>query len=81
VLLLIEDRDPEPPEKEPSPRPHWAPNWRVWRWVAVAGIVAFAAANTSGALSTLLVFTAFALCCRSLTEAVPYGDGLHDWRQ
>jgi hypothetical protein len=81
VLLLIDDRDSGPPEEGPSPPPQWEPNWRVWRWVVGAAIVAFAAANASGVLSTLLMFTAFALCCRSLTEAVPYGEGLHDWRQ
>jgi len=32
-------------------------------------------------LVSLLCFAAFGLCCRSVSEAVPYGDGLREWRQ
>ena len=53
----------------------------MWAWILAAAIVAFAAVNTSGAVSTLLVLTAFGLCCRALSEALPYGAGLTDWHQ
>ena len=76
--MLIHDDDPgqEPPGGAP-----WEPNWRVWRWLGAAAVVAFAAASATGAVSTLLFLTAFGLCCRSLSEAIPYGDGLREWRQ
>jgi hypothetical protein len=81
ALMLIHDRDPgTPPEREPRRAP-WEPNWRVWRWLLAAGVVAFAAANATGAASTFLMLTVFGLCCRSLSEAIPYGDGLREWRQ
>jgi hypothetical protein len=81
LLMLIHDEDPAPvPEDPPSPAP-WEPNWRLWSWVLAATVVAFAAANTAGAVSALLVLAAFGLCCRALNEAIPYGAGLSEWRQ
>lgn len=78
LLMLIhdEDRGPDPPE-----RAAWEPNWRLWAWVLAAAVVAFAAVNTTGAVSALLVLTAFGLSCRALSEAIPYGGGLTEWRQ
>ena len=82
LLMLIHDEDPGSPADEDPRRPApWEPNWRVWRWVLAAGVVGFAAENTVGAVSALLVLTAFGLCCRALDEALPYGMGLTDWRQ
>jgi hypothetical protein len=78
ALMLVRDDDPE---GRPPGRPAWEPNWRVWRWLIAAAVVTFAAFNVTGGVSTLLLFAAFGFCCRSLTEAVPYGDGLRDWRQ
>ena len=79
--MLIHDEDPSPAPDGPPGRAAWEPNWRLWAWVLAAAVVAFAAANTVGAVSTLLVLTAFGLCCRALNEAIPYGGGLTEWRQ
>ena len=66
------------PDDERRP---WEPNWRVWRWVAAAAVVGFAANNTDGAIQYLLVVTAFAFACQALSEALPRMDGLREWRQ
>ena len=81
-LMLVHSRDDHGalPERPEGPRP-WEPNWRVWRWVAAAVLLGCAASQSQGALATLLVFAAFALCCRALAEAIPYRDGLREWRQ
>jgi hypothetical protein len=67
--------------EEPAHRPHWEPNWRVWRWLLTAVVVGFAASQSDGAVSVLLAFIVFGLVCRALSEALPWGDGLTDWRQ
>ena len=46
-----------------------------------AVLVAYAAARSDGAVGTLLVLVVFALACRALAEALPYGRGLTEWRQ
>lgn len=79
--MLIHDHDPGPPDGDAPDRAPWEPNWRVWRWAVAGAVVAFAAANATGGVSVLLLLTAFGLCCRSLSEAIPYGDGLREWRQ
>ncbi len=66
---------------EPEDHPVWEPRWRVWRWVLAAVLVAYAAARSDGAVGTLLVLVVFALACRALAEALPWGRGLTDWRQ
>ena len=76
--MLIDDRNPGSPRPGPSP---WEPNWRMWRWVAAAAVVAFAAASVSGGVAAMLAITAFGLACRALDEAIPYGQGLREWRQ
>ena len=77
-VAYVHAHDPEPPEERREP---WEPNWRVWRWVAAAVLVTFAATRADGGLELLLVLIVFALCCRAAVEAVPGGDGLRDWRQ
>jgi hypothetical protein len=76
VPLLAYVRAPDP-----APRPHWEPNWRVWRWLLAAVVIGFAATRSGGAVSVLLLFVVFGLACRALTEALPWGNGLSDWRQ
>ncbi len=71
----------EPPPDEGRRRASWEPNWAVWRWVAIAVVVGFAALNADGAVGVLLMFAAFYAGCRSLDEAVPYRRGLTEWRQ
>ena len=66
---------------EPDDRPVWQPNWRIWRWVLAAVVVAYAASRSDGAVGTLLVLVAFGLACQALAEALPYGRGLTEWRQ
>ena len=66
---------------EQARRPHWEPDWRVWRWVLAAIVAGFAAAHSGGAVSVLLLFAVFGLVCRALSEALPWGDGLSEWRQ
>jgi hypothetical protein len=68
-------------DAEGEPRTPWEPNWRVWRWIAAAAPVGYAATRAEGALEALLVFIVFALACRAAAEALPTGDGLREWRQ
>jgi hypothetical protein len=67
-------------EEEPGPRP-WRPNWRIWRWVAVAVVVGYAATETAGGVGVLLILIAFYAACKAVAEAIPYGGGLHEHRQ
>jgi hypothetical protein len=71
----------EDPEPRPEGRRPWEPNWRVWRWVAAACVVAYAAARSDGALEALLAFAVFGLVCRAAVELLPDGDGLREHRQ
>jgi hypothetical protein len=71
----------EPDEPEDGGRTPWEPNWRLWRWVGAAVVVAYGATRAEGALEYLLVLVVFALCCRALNELMPSGDGLREWRQ
>ncbi|MGH2762518.1 MAG: hypothetical protein ACRDL0_03900 [Thermoleophilaceae bacterium] len=76
AYVHADDRDPRPE----GPRP-WEPDWRVWRWIAAAGVATYAAVRTDGAVEALLVFAVFALVCRAALELLPDGDGLRDYRQ
>jgi hypothetical protein len=71
----------EPDEPEDYGRAPWEPNWRMWRWVAVALVVTYAATRAEGGIELLLVVVVFALCCRAAVEALSNGDGLREWRQ
>jgi hypothetical protein len=59
----------------------WQPNWRVWRFVAAALPVGFAAGHSHGAVQYLLVVLAFTLVCQALAAALPSMGGLREWRQ
>jgi hypothetical protein len=78
--MLIDTREP-PPGGRDELRPAWEPNWRMWGWIAAAGLVGFAALSAHGALATLLIFAAFAAGCRAVDIALPYRSGLREWRQ
>ena len=70
------------PEGDPSPgQPPWEPDWRVWRPLGLAALAAFAAGNTSGAATVLLIFLAFGLVCRAITAALPDWNGMREYRQ
>jgi hypothetical protein len=79
MLMLVHSREPLPGDGEGPVE--WRPNWRVWLWVAIAGVVGFAASNADGAVGMLLIFAAFYSACRALAEALPYSGGLTEWRQ
>ena len=76
AYVHAEDRDPRP--EGPAP---WEPNWRIWRWIGLAALAAFAASKADGAAEAVLVFIVFGLICRAALEALPNGDGLRDYRQ
>ena len=59
----------------------WEPNWRVWRFVAAALLVGFAAGNAGGAVQYLLIVLTITLVCQAIAEALPSMGGLREWRQ
>jgi hypothetical protein len=67
-------------EEERRPRP-WHPNWRIWRWLAVAAVVGYGATAATGGIGVLLTLVAFYAACKAVAEALPYGDGLREHRQ
>jgi hypothetical protein len=77
-VAYVHARDPEPPDDGRAP---WEPNWRVWRWVGAAALLAYGSAHTGGALSALLTVAVFVLVCQAAAEALPKGDGLREYRQ
>jgi hypothetical protein len=76
-LAYVHANEPEPPEG----RRYWEPNWRVWRWVAAAAVIAYGSAQTTGALAAGLMLVAFGCVCQAAAEALPNGDGLRHHRQ
>jgi hypothetical protein len=77
MTMLIHEEDAR---GHPAPRP-WQPNWRVWRWVIAAVAFGYAATDTAGVAGVLLAFAAFFAACRALAVALPYDDGLREYRQ
>ena len=67
-------------EQPPGPRP-WSPNWRVWRWVAVAALVFYGSTADDGAVGFLLLVVAFYAGCRAVTEALPGWQGMREHKQ
>jgi hypothetical protein len=77
-VAYVHVRDPDP---GPHERPAWEPDWRLWRWVLAAAVLAAAASLTQGLVSLALVLVVFGLGCRAAVEALPDGDGLREHRQ
>ena len=77
-LAYVHARDPDPPEDRRAP---WEPNWRVWRWIGAAAVLAYLSGQTGGALSAVLMLAVFAAICQAAAEALPNGDGLREHRQ
>jgi hypothetical protein len=77
-VAYVHAHDPDPEDDRRTP---WEPNWRVWRWVAAAVLVAYGSAHTTGALAALLTMAVFVLVCQAAAEAIPRGDGLREYRQ
>jgi hypothetical protein len=69
-----------PSSGEPR-RPPWDPDWRIWRPATGAVVAAIAAAQLDGVAALVLILIAFGLACRALDAALPYRDGLREWRQ
>jgi hypothetical protein len=76
LLGYVHANDADGPGRAP-----WEPNWRVWRWVAAAVVVAYAASRADGAIEFALVVAVFTLACRAVAELLPSGDGMREWRQ
>jgi hypothetical protein len=78
MTMLIDDRagDPAPGERRPI-----EPNWRIWSWVIVAAVIAFAAAHANGAVAYLLVCAVVYAVCRAIAACFDYMGGLTEWRQ
>lgn len=77
-VAYVHAHDPDPGD---DPRAPWEPNWRVWRWVGAAAVLAYGSAQTTGAVAALLMVAAFAFVCQAGAEALPDGDGLREHRQ
>ena len=77
-VAYVHAQDPDPREDRPAP---WEPNWRVWRWVGVAGLAGYASAHSQGAVAALLMLVVFVCVCQAAAEALPGGDGLRQHRQ
>jgi hypothetical protein len=77
-VAYVHAREPDP---EPDERPAWEPEWRLWRWVGAALVLATGASLTQGLVSLVLVLAVFVLGCRAALEALPNGDGLREHRQ
>ena len=75
--MLIDDRSHEP---EPGRAPV-EPNWPMWGWLALALLLGTSASQVTGVVAYLLLCGTLAAVCKAVTEAVPQGDGLREWRQ
>jgi hypothetical protein len=78
IVAYVHAQEPDPHEDGRAP---WEPNWRVWRWVAAAALLAYGSAQTTGAIAALLMIVAFAFVCQAAAEALPNGDGLREHHQ
>jgi hypothetical protein len=75
-LAYIHAPQPDAPERRP-----WKPDWGVWRPAMAALFALIGAAQLDGAAALVLVLGGFALACRALDSALPYCEGLREWRQ
>ena len=69
-----------PPPDEPE-NSAWQPDWKVWRPTLAAVTAGVSAGQVEGAATLVLVIAAFGLGCRALDAALPYKQGLREWRQ
>ena len=71
----------EEPEPRPDGRRPWEPNWRMWRWIAVAVVASYCVTRTDGVPSLVFMLVAFTAGCLAVDRALPRGDGLREWHQ
>ena len=76
--MLIDDRAGAQPSGERRPI---EPNWRIWSWVIVAGVLAFAAVHAEGLIGYLLVCAVVYAACRAIAACFDYMGGLTEWHQ
>jgi hypothetical protein len=77
--VLIDDR--VPPFLPGDERPLWEPDPRTCAWVAAAIVFTVGCAVASGFLSFVLLCAAVACGAHAITRALPWGDGLREYRQ
>jgi hypothetical protein len=77
-LAYVHAQEPEPPGGR---RRYWEPNWRVWRWIIAAAVLAYGSAHTTGVLAAVLTIVVFGFVLQAAAEALPNGDGLRQHRQ
>ena len=77
--MLIDDRLPPPPAR--PDQPVWEPDWRVWAWVLASAGAAIGCFLTTGLASFVLLCAAVGCGAHAITQALPYGSGLRDYRQ
>jgi hypothetical protein len=77
-VFLIDDRLWRP---DPPTGPIWEPNWLVWRWVLGALVASAGGFVTGGFASYVCVVVAFGCAARAFDRALPYKDGLREYRQ
>jgi hypothetical protein len=53
----------------------------VWRPALAALALLVVAAQLDGVVALALLIGGFALACRALDSALPYCEGLREWRQ
>jgi hypothetical protein len=78
AVFLIDDRLWRP---DPPTGPVWEPNWPVWRLVLAAVFIGVAGLITSGFASYVCVVLAFTFALCAFDRALPYKDGLREYRQ
>lgn len=76
-MLLLHDRTP-PPRSE---RPVWDPDWRTIGWVAAAIGAGIASNATHAFVAFLLLCVAVGCAGHAINRALPWGDGLREYRQ
>ena len=77
-MLLIDDRPSPPP---PPDRPVWDPDWRTVGWVAATIAAGIASDATQGLTAFVLLCVAVACAGHAINRALPWGDGLREYRQ
>jgi hypothetical protein len=79
-MLLIDDRLPPPPPRQPD-RPVWDPDWRTVAWVVATLVFAVGAGVTSAFVSYVLLCVAVGCGGQAIARVLPSTFGLREYRQ